>query len=553
MRYNDLEVELKRVCAEHRGLVRLSTLGKTPQGRDIHLLEIGPDPDGARPAVCVTAGLHGQETIGTRAAMSAVEELIAFFRGSGRLARDLSQTRARAVADTLFYVVPMISPDGVEAVASGTCLSRSTPHPAVGAIPRARWRRHDLDGDGAVRQIRLLDPAGEFVTHPRHPHVLVPRTIDDDGPFYKVYPEGIIDSFDGAFIPAGGANPLTADFNRSFPFGFDSATGGAAGFPGTDLEMRAVMEFAQRAPHIFAWLDLHSFGGIMLRPPFSRDTDLSAGDQASYAAIGAELQRLTGVPAVSALDQMTPDRNKPMNGTLCAWAHHDRASMAFVYELWDIFTAAGIERRSPFYRSYAAQSRVDVSKLVEWDERDNGGRAFAPWRAFDHPQLGAIEIGGIDPVIGFFNPPERHVADVVRAVAPAVAALAGFRPSIDMRVTADAIASGLTRLRLEISNSGYLPTSVAALARTQHWNIGIRASITTEGCRVVAGAREVDLGHLPGWGRGNEHEANGHFFQGSDETRRYHAEWILSGEGSATIATTSPRLGRRVMRQAIGA
>jgi hypothetical protein len=63
--------------------------------------------------------------------------------------------------------------------------------------------------------------------------------------------------------------------------------------------------------------------------------------------------------------------------------------------------------RLPFFRTYAAQDRKEIGTLAEWDARENGSRVFAPWRPFHHPQLGEVEMGGIDPLRGIMNPPEK--------------------------------------------------------------------------------------------------------------------------------------------------
>ena len=76
--------------------------------------------------------------------------------------------------------------------------------------------------------MRMKHPAGEFVCHPDHQHLLVPRTIEDSGPFYKVFPEGYIEGFNGWNIPfAHTLSDNDSDFNRSFPYDWRSNRDGA--------------------------------------------------------------------------------------------------------------------------------------------------------------------------------------------------------------------------------------------------------------------------------------------------------------------------------------
>src|SRR5262249_38053112 len=149
---------------------------------------------------------------------------------------------------------------------------------------------------------------------------------------------------------------------------------------------------------------------------------------------------------VSAIDHMTPDIDCPMIGTLCDWAFHTRGSIALVLELWDVFTAAGIERVSPFHRNYHDDSMEKLEKLVEWDMKHNSGNLFAPWIPFNHPQLGVVEMGGLDPIRGFFNPPGGEFALIIDKATKLAEILATLRPIVDRRVTVNQVGQNLHRV-----------------------------------------------------------------------------------------------------------
>src|SRR5262249_50760795 len=134
---------------------------------------------------------------------------------------------------------------------------------------KPRWIPGDIDGDGLALAMRVRDAGGELVESREFPGLLVERTLDDDGPFYKLYPEGMIEHFDGKRIPAPhfpADNPI--DFTRNVPWGW--APGheqmGAGPYPSSEPEARGVVEFATAHPEIFAWCDYHTFGGVLIRP-----------------------------------------------------------------------------------------------------------------------------------------------------------------------------------------------------------------------------------------------------------------------------------------------
>ena len=108
--------------------------------------------------------------------------------------------------------------------------------------------------------------------------------------------------------------------------------------------------------------------------------------------------------------------------------------------------------------------------LVEWDVRENQRRVFGPWCPFTHPQLGDVEIGGIDPVCGLLNPPEKEIAPICQGLASFAIALASLAPRLQTRISTARVDEDLTKINLFATNSGYLPTYVSAASQTQSWN-----------------------------------------------------------------------------------
>ena len=104
---------------------------------------------------------------------------------------------AATLRDTLFYILPRVSPDGAEAVLKSGRYVRSSPVDERLHQGHAHWESYDFDGDGSIGFMRKPDPAGELVELEGFPNVMVPRTPEDAGPFYKLFPEGRIANFDG--------------------------------------------------------------------------------------------------------------------------------------------------------------------------------------------------------------------------------------------------------------------------------------------------------------------------------------------------------------------
>ncbi len=278
--YEALTAQLRAWAEAFPDIVRLQSLAQTREGRDLWLLTIGPEPDRRRPAVWIDGNMHAGEAAGSSVALAVAEAMIRLHIDPGATppALDLPAALAGNLRDVLFFVMPRMSPDGAERVLKTGRFLRSVPHDDP--LPRERpyWRPGDVDGDGLALRMRKLDPAGEYVESKVFPGCMMQRELEDEGPFYKLFPEGFIENFDGETIPTPhylDDNPT--DLNRNFPFNWTPPheQEGAGHYPLNEAESRAVVAFTSATPTLFAWLNLHTFGGVFIRPLGHKpDTDM---------------------------------------------------------------------------------------------------------------------------------------------------------------------------------------------------------------------------------------------------------------------------------------
>ena len=123
---------------------------------------------------------------------------------------------------------------------------------------------------------------------------------------------------------------------------------------------------------------------------------MDQSDLAIFRQVARWLEDYSGYPTVSGFEEFTYEPEKPIHGDLTDYAYHQRGCISYVVELWDLFARVGFERKKPFVDSYTDLTRADLVALGHWDRDHNIGRIVRPWKTWDHPQLGPVELGGVD-------------------------------------------------------------------------------------------------------------------------------------------------------------
>src|SRR2546421_20624 len=329
----------------------------------------------------------------------------------------------------------------------------------IGREPGRRWVAGDINGDGAVLSLRRQDPSGEFVEDPELPGVMLPRRLEDTGPFYKVWPEGTIENYDGVHVPDPHfLSDNDIDLNRNFPYGWqpEPEQVGAGPYGASEPESRAVIDWATAHPNIFSWLNLHTFGGVYIRPLGSAsDKKMNQADLATYRQIEQWGEQIGGYPMVSGFEEFIYEPEKPIHGDITDFIYHTRGAIAYACELWDLFARLGIERRKPFVEHYTRLTRENLLALAKFDREKNQKRIFRGWQRSRHPQLGEVEIGGTVSTVGLTNPPYEMLADICQRQAAMYLRVAAMAPALEMQAR---YANG--RIEVEVANAGYLPTDL---------------------------------------------------------------------------------------------
>lgn len=526
--------------------VRLDEIGRSRHGRPLLLLAVGTDlaaPDlPRRPALWLDGGTHASEWTGVMATLFAVTRWV-----EGLAAGDpaLAAWFARNVA----WVMPCLSPDGFQALHEGAPYLRSTLRPPRQEDVRSGLEPLDVDGDGVVRWMRWRHPAGPWVADDRHALGMRPRSLDDDADAAFFFaPEGELIAWDGVRW-TGASLRHGLDLNRNFPahwapfsmFGMD-----AGDFPGSEPESRAVLDAVAARPGIAAALTNHTYTGAILTQPYRKDTPLSDADLELLERLAQGAVAGTGYRAMRVWPDFTYDEKKAIVGVWADTLVTVFGVPGYTLELWDPYGAAGeiVQDPAGFFRKPDADV---VARTLAHFARDPA--CVAPWRTFHHPQLGPVEIGGVDYLRTVRNPPVSLLAEECAKGARVADRLRAALPRVEARLSARR-DGGVTVVELVLENLGFLGTS--ALRHAEALGTAPRATATLQvgpGVRVVEGALVRDLGHLDGWGAAQVADARHPLYPGLPERgHRAGARWVIAGEGDVAVRWDAGRGGAGVAR-----
>jgi hypothetical protein len=308
--------------------VAVSSIGRSAGGRDLPLVTIGTPAPG-RPAVLVVAGLDGSHLIGSEIAAELVAKLVA---------------DEKLPADAVIYLVPRLNPDAADATLASPLVQSSTTVPVDddrdGTADEDGPR--DLNGDGAITQMRIADPKPPLVaTHvadPAEPRLLrVADPLKGETPMYAVLVEGVDADLDGRIAEDG---PGGTTLDRNFPHRWPEFAADAGRFPLSAPESLAFATFVRDRRDIAAAIvlgrhdnsvnfpdtrDMDSTGRTPMvflgdDQPFHRDLATLAKDTTGQArAAGLDhagscwlwLNDHRGIPTVALTAWGRPDPSKP--------------------------------------------------------------------------------------------------------------------------------------------------------------------------------------------------------------------------------------------------
>ena len=291
------------------------------------------------------------------------------------------------------------------------------------------------------------------------------------------------------------------DMNRNFPRNRERRhlQPGAGAYPLSEPETRAAAAFVDARRNIAGIVHGHTSGSFVHRLPSASAPSLFPKDDlALIVHLGEACARSTGRPVVPSATHPTEHRY----GTFISWAYWDHGVIGWVPEF-----SPGPEA---WVTDYDGDGEASSAEQHRFNDEVLGSRCFSDWTPCDHPQLGAVEIGGWRSKFRGQNPPPEFLEAETAQQLPWILYLAEQTPLLAVTGPSfePAADDGTVRVSTTVSNTGFLPTSVTgrgAVGRERPDGRVDRqvvrapaATLEFEDVELVAGRPRVAVPHLAG-------------------------------------------------------
>ena len=539
-RYEELSSNLNYFADKYPELCKVETNCITDEGRSQYVVTLTNTKTGdalSKPGWYLDGNIHAGEVTSSMCAMHTIDTLLTNY--------DSDETCHDLLDHMTIYVIPRVTPDGAETYLSTPYNLRSANRdylPEKGGV-----KPEDLDGDGVIRMMRIPTPYGAWKKDPSDPDQMLPRDPSDSkGEFYDIYPEGVMEGFDGDENLKQKKPSWGLDFNRNFPLGWfpDSRQPGAGKYPLSNAENKAVVDFVLAHSNIGGAAIGHTSGGIILYPPGTRPAKTAPGtDIAAFKAIAEMGREELGYTPMNIFDSFMTDQDHWDSGALDDWFYQSQGIPAYTMEFWDVYKLSGHPMKWGEAEETPAEQLARFNGIMKW-VKQNAPQYFVSWKEYDHPYFGKVELGGFNTKFTIQNPPENLLLKEVEADTRFNIRFAKAMPHIAFdSADVEKVDEGIYRITAVVGNTGYLPTYLSEEAISLHVAKPVEVSLT--GAELITGKETEEAGYLSGYSRTVTGSISGNLTTMKNAPARKKISWIVKGNAGdeVTLSAVSLKAG----------
>ena len=474
-------------------LIATRSLGRTLGQREVYLVTVGTGEVDRKPAILVVGNVFAPHLTGSELAMRMARLLTAKSQSDEPVKKLLERYT--------IYILPRPNPDGSEAFFHRPYLeragnSRPTDDDRDGSV--GEDPAEDLNGDGQITMIRVEDGRGPYMPHSDDPRVLIKAEPGkNERGRYTLYSEGRDNDGDEQWNEDGSGG---VSFDRNFTFKYPNFESGAGPNPVSEVETRAVADFAFSRPNIALVICFSPQDNLMhpAKPNPQAEsgrikTSLLAAD-APYTDFLAERYRAIhgGKDAPS---------SPGGNGSFSDWAYFHFGRWSLAARGWWIPKVEAEKPKEGEQKPSGEKRGEDELNALRWFKKE-GIDGFVDWKPIEHPDFPGkkVEVGGFKPYLRL-NPPAKELDGLAEKHLAFLLDIAGRLPQSSIEPPkVESLGGGLFRVTATVVNSGFLPT-MSEMGRINDAAYPLQLKIEMpKGTRFLHGTERTRLERLTGSG-----------------------------------------------------
>jgi len=526
--YVELTTVLKKLADAYPEFLKLESIGKSYQQRDLWAVTVNnpkTGPQSTKAAMYIQANIHGNEIQGSEVCLYTIWYLMENYGKIEQITELIDQR--------VFYILPCVNPDGRAYWFEQLNTSHSS---RGGQIPTDNdhdWLLDedgydDLDGDGEILQMRVRDPEGRYKAYAEDARLNIRAKDDELGEYTYLGSEGIDNDGDGRVNEDG---PGGYDTNRNWPSLWrpNYIQYGAGDYPLSLPESQAIAAFILARPNIAGVQGYHNSGGMILRGPGVESAEeYPPTDLMVYSQLGEKGEDI--LPLYRYL-VIYKDLYNAYGGFI-TWTYESLGIFSFTNEL---FSSKQYSYKSEPGTQQDRQARYleNQKDRLLFNDYLEFGSMFVPWKPFQHPTFGEIEIGGWKKYSSRINP-QFMLPELCHRNCAFTLFHARQMPQPEIHETeVKPLKPGVFRVRVGLTNQRLIPT-ISTQAQQHHLYRPDVVTIAGPQIKVISAGLVEDRWHNRVKLLKTRPERivldAGLWFK-----KITRLEWIVAGKGSVTI------------------
>jgi hypothetical protein len=506
---------VKSLADKYPQLVKSRALTQTSGGKTIWMLTIGSGKPETKPAMAVVGGVDGKHLLGVELAIGFAEKL---------LSASATDSIKNLLDKQSFYIFPNMSPDATEQYFASVKSERSGNATPTDDDRDGKMNEDDvddLDGNGKITWMRVNSPTGKYKLNTDDPRSLIlADPSKGEAGNYSLFSEGIDNDKDGTFNEDGNGG---VSFNRNSSYNYKPFGAGTGDYAVSEKENRALFDFLFDAFNVYAVMTFGPANNLSYPVQFSAPgvakrviTSWYEGDVKTNALVSDHYNKIT--------KSKDAPKTTPESGDFSQWGYFHYGRLSFSTPGWWVPKSTPDTARKE--KSFVNEDAT--AGYLRWAASQGITNTFTPWKAVAHPDFKGqvVEVGGIDPFV-LINPPFKMVDDLVVKHTAFVLDLAKMAPGLALiNAKTEKVSDGLTRVTLQLLNTGELPTYTSVGDRSYFLKKIVVKVNMNERQSVVSGRKSQTIERIPG----------------KDFKE---LSWLIKGTGKISIDAGSPTTGNK--------